>query len=518
MIVAIACLQHSLQAQSLPVGYFEDDMARALQLKGKISPTLSFTQRPLYHSKILSRDSILTYLDSTYVPHKKGYNTKWLQVEALPATMMIKRNTKFPYGWNDGLMEPAKGVQSLFSGGVYAKSGPLSVQFQPEIIWGNKLKYEVTDDYGDPSYGSFERVSYGQSNLLLSAGGVSAGISTENLWWGPGRYSSLFMSNNAPGFFHYTFKSNRPLKTPIGSFEWNIVTGTLKHDTSFGFENFHLKKEPFADGNRYFNAVTISFQPKWMPGFFIGANRGFQMYEADLKLQDPSFTEQYLPVFTNLFKQSTNNEDKKDRDQLVNVFTRWMFPKSHAEFYFEYGWNDHSENSRDFIINPVHSATYLLGFRKIHTLQNKQWIDFTTELVQLSQTPDYLVRTAGNWYVHGLVLQGFTNMNQIMGAGSGQGNNVQTIAASWNKGLTMAGIKMQRIQHDPVEDASGSPLITLGQRKLIWTDFVFSLEARYRYKKWLAHANINWIDATHYGFNYGKRSNVSSVLAISYLW
>lgn len=509
-----------MQAQSLPVGAFEDDIARSLQLQGKISPTLSFTQRPLYNHSLLIKDSLLTYLDPSYHPQKKRYQSKWFQVEAMPASIITKNNTAYPYGWNDGLMEPAKGRQTLITGGAYAKMGPLSIQLQPEIIWGDKKSYDTTSGYGGWNNGPFERIWVGQSNILLSAAGMSAGVSTENLWWGPGRYSSLFMSNNAPGFFHYTFKSNRPFKTPIGYFEWNIVTGTLKHDTSFGFENFYLKKQPFTNGNRFFNAITVTYQPKWMPGFFIGVNRGFQMYEADMNLQDPSIIEKYVPVFSNLFKQTTNNEDKKDRDQLVNIFTRWLFPKTHAEFYFEYGWNDHSYNSRDFIIDPVHSATYLLGFRKIQPLNKKQWIDFTTEIVQMSQTPDFLVRNAGNWYEHGLVYQGFTNMNQIMGAGSGKGNNVQTFATSWHNGLSMLGIKMQRIQHDPVQaiPESSQPLVMLGQRKYIWTDFVLGVEGRYRYKNWLAHVNVEWVDATKFGFELGKRKNVTSIIAVSYLW
>ncbi|MFK5143427.1 capsule assembly Wzi family protein, partial [Klebsiella pneumoniae] len=58
------------------------------------------------------------------------------------------------------------------------------------------------------------------------------GISSENLWWGPGIYNSLLMSNNAPGFWHLTFNSRKPLKTPIGDFEWQLIGGKLVEDTS----------------------------------------------------------------------------------------------------------------------------------------------------------------------------------------------------------------------------------------------------------------------------------------------
>ncbi|MFX6027764.1 hypothetical protein ABTE84_20660, partial [Acinetobacter baumannii] len=40
------------------------------------------------------------------------------------------------------------------------------------------------------------------------------------------------MSNNAPGFWHLTFNSRKPLKTPIGDFEWQLIGGKLVEDTS----------------------------------------------------------------------------------------------------------------------------------------------------------------------------------------------------------------------------------------------------------------------------------------------
>jgi hypothetical protein len=35
------------------------------------------------------------------------------------------------------------------------------------------------------------------------------------------------MSNNAKGFNHFTFNSNKPLKTSIGNIEWQFITGKL---------------------------------------------------------------------------------------------------------------------------------------------------------------------------------------------------------------------------------------------------------------------------------------------------
>ena len=143
-----------------------------------------------------------------------------------------------------------------------------------------------------------------------------------------------------------------------------------------------------------------------------------------------------MPVFNAVFKSAEGGtaEDAIPRDQQISIYTRWLFPKSHAEFYFEYGWNDHKDNFRDFWIDPEHAATYLIGFKKLMPLKNNSWLELNTEIVQTAQTIDYLVRTAGDWYVY--ENGGYNHNNQILGAGSGLGNNVQTIQVNLLKGLS----------------------------------------------------------------------------------
>ena len=68
----------------------------------------------------------------------------------------------------------------------------------------------------------------GQSNIKLSWKKISIGFSTENIWWGPSIRNSIMMSNHARGFKHIFFKSNRPVITPIGNFEWQVITGRLE--------------------------------------------------------------------------------------------------------------------------------------------------------------------------------------------------------------------------------------------------------------------------------------------------
>src|SRR5206468_1504691 len=128
------------------------------------------------------------------------------------------------------------------SAGVYAKYGMLSVQLQPEFVTAandffdplNKNHfgvifaryYDIYNNIDLPArFGtsSYTRAYWGQSSIRLNYKSLSFGLSTENLWWGPGIRSSLLMSNNAPGFKHLTLNTTKPIKTPIGSFEGQLI-------------------------------------------------------------------------------------------------------------------------------------------------------------------------------------------------------------------------------------------------------------------------------------------------------
>ena len=63
----------------------------------------------------------------------------------------------------------------------------------------------------------------------MNLGPLSFGISSENIFWGPGKFSGLAMTENAPGMNHFTIESNKPIETRIGSFEFNLIGGKKMH-------------------------------------------------------------------------------------------------------------------------------------------------------------------------------------------------------------------------------------------------------------------------------------------------
>ncbi|NBU80869.1 MAG: hypothetical protein EBS55_04395 [Flavobacteriaceae bacterium] len=504
-------------AQSIPVGTIGDEYLRILQLQGKIDPKLSFTTRPNFLGSKLNTDSFYSNLDSSLVA-KKLIQTRFFEFKPILAQIRTQYNSMQPFGWNDEGMIKAKGIQTLARVGVYTRVGPLHVQFMPEHVNAENPVYDISPEYGSVPKTRYEQNFLGQSSVRLNLSAVSVGFSNENLYWGPGQFGALIMSNNAPGFAHYTFNTTRPIKGFLGSLEFQLVTGRLEQDPNAPFESMNLKSIPEWNGSRIFNGLNIVFQPSIFPNLFVGINRAYQYSEVDIDKQGNNFVSQFIPVFSKFFKSNVGrtNEDKIPRDQQISLYTRWLFPKSHAEFYLEYGWNDHKDNFRDFWIDPEHSTSYLIGFKKLKPLNQNRWLELNTEIIQMAQSTDYLTRQAGDWYTY--PNGGYNHFNQILGAGSGKGNNIQTLNISLLNGLSKIGLKIHRIQHQPTLAEPFLPLETLGLRPLRWTDIGVGFIAQKHWKNIILTPEVNFVNSMNYAWTFRTNFNFFAQLNLTYLW
>lgn len=468
LIILNVCVG-ALTAQSVIIGTSDDARLRVAQLCNQYDSSVSLTVRPVSASS------------------SKKLNWKPL-IKPLPISLWQQYNSHHPYGWNDGSMISAKGYQLQFSVGMYTKSGPLEIQVQPEFIYAMNNSYPTTSGYGSKPMGAYKKLFPGQSFVKLSAGKISIGASSQNLWWGPGIRSSLLMSNNAPGFNHVYFATNKPFRTPIGAFEWQLIGGTIKPADTLAYENNNLQYGLTKFGDRYLSGLILSYQPKWIPGLFLGFTRAVQTYSRD-RLASLNFLEKYIPVIAlAIQKKDQGNEDSLNRDQLASFFLRWIFPKSQFEFYIEYGYNDYGYNVRDYLLGPSHSAAYITGIKKVISLSNKRLLDLSMEITQMSQSPDWLVRGAGNWYTHGQIKEGYSNQNQILGAGAGLGCNVQSISGTWISDLKKVGVLLERIDRNPQENV------------VKWIDFGFGIMPEYVYKNFTLSAIMEMINSKNYGW------------------
>jgi hypothetical protein len=524
-IVVLLLISNTLFAQNIPVGSVDmaEQRARNEQLLGQSDSLISFTLRPL------ALDLIDTSSTNSTIS-----NTKKIVIQALPITLIQQYNTFAPSGWNDGSLIPAKGYQTLLSAGVYAKYGILSIQLRPEYVYATNPDFEIfplteTDsvrkinayylNYTDlpAPYGNkqYSKLNWGQSNISVAINKFSIGLSTENMWWGPGVRNSLLMSNTAAGFLHFTLNTRKPIETFLGSFEGQIISGKLEGSkltspkSQFIIDGIDYEL-PKKDNWRYINGLSINYHPKWIPGLFVGLNRVIQVYSDDL---GHGFSD-YFPIFMPFQKKSLNEEDAKNRDQLASLFFRWVMKESKFELYGESGWNDHSSDLNDLFESPEHSRAYLYGFSKIFMLNKtrNKYLKVNFESTHLEQSADRIVRPAGAWYMHGIIRQGYTHKGEVLGAGIGAGSNLQTLDFSiWEKDKVW-GIQLERYAHnmyfyyDAYTDYNHK-----------WVDLAFNTYAYRKFGDFGVQAKLNFSQMRNFQYQLGNdKINVQFQLSLQY--
>jgi len=525
--------------QSLPVGSpVREDAVRREQLLGIFDESVSLAIRPV---------STTAMLDSM---HAK-VNT--FQLQPMPLIWKQQFNSDHPEGLDDGAMIPARGYQTMVSGGFFARYGAFSIQLMPELIYAENSDFqgfpdELSDDYWKEYYwgisnnidmpeqfgrGAKTFVDWGQSSIRFTINPISIGISNENLWWGPGIKNALMMTNNAPGFKHITLNTVRPIKTFLGSFEGQLVGGRLEASGYPNFDTIQLAQHgvtyaPKTKDWRYLNGLVVTYQPKWLPGLFLGATRSFISYSTGLGRS----VSDYLPVIMPILKKIINGtEDAIPRDQLASVFLRWMAPESHSEFYFEYGREDHNYDVTDLLLEPDYSSAYIVGFRKLTPIKRnkKEYLDCQVEITQLGKnlSTSYRANGASVWYRHTLVRDGYTNKGQYIGAGIGTSSNMQSASLAWVKGLKRVGLDFKRVAHDEDFWAYVSK-----DYRTHWVDVGAALFGDWDYKKFLFNARLETVGSINYQHLYapvpsdpaywwddGKvRYNIHAELGMTYLF
>jgi hypothetical protein len=500
-------------AMPIAVGYTDfDENIRDLQLLGKLPTDNSLTIRPYILPKSVTYDSLLKAIDPSIVNNGHLVQKKHFDLQLLPVNFLQKYNSHHPYGWNDGPLSFSKGYQYLVSGGVYMHWRNIHLTLRPEYFHTASEYYESGNTWGDLTINN-KKFILGQSSLRIDLGPVSISGGSNNLWLGPGYYSSLLMSNNAEGFGHVDLTTNRPLKTPIGNFELMLMGASLTQNANQGFENYNLRRTLIHFKTRYLNLLNLNYSPILFRNINFGINRVFHTWSPN---SSSNFSKNYLLILNSLFRNQYRDDDSPI-DQILSVYSRFLFPKNNAEVYFEYGLNDGSSNLRELLTDLSHSSASIFGIRKMQQINSKNFITITAEATRMSQTSSYLLRNAYNWYEHGRLSEGYTNENQILGAGSGFGNNVQTVSLKYGSNINNIGILYQHIEQNPRRLVGSVGDAWLGDT--YWDDYAYGLTAQYRYKKLFIKLNTQWINSLNYLWKNGNnKNNFYCFLNTIYVW
>ncbi len=482
------------QSQNIPVGYplLYENLRRA-QLTGEEGIHSSFSSLPL------SANSFPSLMIKSFAADTTKKAASDVKFVLLNPTVRTEFNGHHPYYSNNGAIKPVKGISTLISAGGFVKYRFVSIQLKPELLLSQNGTYEgFADSHPDAiwrsrylywnrtdtpeDFRSIEggKILPGQSNITFSfLKGLGVGLSTENLWWGPGKRGALLMTNNAEGFPHLFLRSLSPMKTGIGVFEGQIIAGRLGGSGSPPPEperrnRNSLLYSPKVDGWRYLSAATFTYQPKWVPGLAVGFTRSFQVYSTFAR--ENNF---YFPFFTNLLRENDGQRDELDIDQLLSTHIRWYWKEAAAEFYFEFGRNDASIRLRDLLLVPQHSRAYIFGLSKIISLQKRQ-LEINYEHVEMSQTINYLINDASSWYLHSRVRHGYTHRGEVLGAGVGPGSDLDHLSANLYDKSSSYGIIIERLRHQ--SDFYYRTFGDINDARRHWVDYSFGLSASQQLK------------------------------------
>lgn len=454
----------------------------------------------------------------------KSYKTKPL-FSLYQAGITIHNNDKITLSENDGTLIPSVGFQQRFTLGLVLKWGGLTLQLQPEWIkaqnqnpssftgdpnngnyWSRYYMYNVNkiDNLTRFGISSFNKFYSGQSSLKYHYKNISIGISTENLWWGPGLRNSLVLTNHAPGFLHGTFQTKKPIKTPLGNFEFQTIYGQLKNSPFEAEDNTIMQSiwsggiQPKFNVQRNIYGYIFTYNPKWTPNFYIGLSGTSYFYTKKAPINPNS--EILLP-----------HENKISNAQLGSIFFRYKMPESMMEVYAEYGRGNRWAVPWNLFGDTIPTA-YMVGFRKLLPLssnEKKGYILINAEITQL-QLPDarlvfnesspLSVPKTNSWYTHPYIAQGYTNDGQVLGASIGPGSNSQTLNLSWVKGKKRIGIQIDRVanNNDFSIYSNISGVIGYGNPDRYWVNMNYGFNAQWDFGPWLVSGLIQHTQALNY--------------------
>jgi hypothetical protein len=487
------CMTNFLFAQTLPVGILQnvEDTWRRQQLLGNDSSNTSYMIRPLSLNGgnvvlDIDRNGQVTDLNSFRKQLFRSDNGI-VNVYLLPVSLQQQINGHHPFGSNDNSMIPAKGYQAMISGGLYATVGPLSVQLRPEYVYARNSYFNELESVGNDLYFAYPKLvynkidnpsiwgedrykkgSWGQSSIRLNVKSFSFGLSNENLWWGPGKKNSLLMSNNASGFKHLTLNTTKPVDIFIGTLEAQVIAGRLEASgvalpkRERNVAEYTLLEKP--TDKRYIAGFALAYQPKWVPNLFLG------------------------------FDRSSTGYDYGSNEVLVfySGSARWVMPESKAEAYVQYGINNHAGVARN-------TRAYIAGFNKLMSLNaTNQYLEVGIEFTQMETPRNGSSNVTPSWYTDDIIVHGYTNRGQVLGAGIGPGSNMQSLDVSWVKGLKKIGFSFDRILNNNDFFYNAGSYISEPRRH--WVDLAFTSKLNWNFGKVIFNGEFSYIKSLNYNY------------------
>lgn len=429
------------QSQVLPVGDAFEEYARLLQLSGHVPPASHMTRPVGLRDAFAGLDLEAAHPWQERVEHALTPLTQLsvMEVGAFGPALQGILNTDRPWGTNNDGVWAGRGTTGHASAGIYLRAGPLSVTALPVVAYSSNRDFELWEQFvlahlspfsyptilGEATIDRPQRfgteplatILPGQSSVRLEYGGAAAGVSTENMWWGPGVRNTLTMTNNAPGFPHAFLATSQPADIRVGKVQARWIWGLLAESDYFD--------DDLSNDRRFFTGIVADYEPSFLPGLFVGASRTFVGNMA--AGERPSLADPFLilsPLYRRRAVEEDNPTGRPSALQVISLFGRWVLPESGLDIYGEWGRGELPWDTRDAIIAPEYSRGFVVGVQKAISISQTDILRISLEHTNLgrTRTAEYRQAQRNFFYMDDLVLQGYTHRGHVIGAGIGTGS------------------------------------------------------------------------------------------------
>lgn len=429
-----------LLAQALPeeravssMGLGEDARyLRTLQLQGKV---------PLHPWGIRSfgpreRDLLVPAPDSMHpwrgrIGGRVVVDRDRVMIRVDPVEARAFYQSAYPLDWQVGSIWVGRGMSADLTAGGEVRAGPLTLRVAP-TLWRtanrafalmdhprsanlpfsdprHPLKIDFPQRFGDGSVG---RLEGGASEIRLDLLGVTLGVSTAPIGWGPGEVFSLVMSGRGTGFSHALMGTSRPVDLRLFHLHVRGAWGELEQSEQAPWDGLAAR--------RFASSLALSVSPVGVPGLEIGLGRFFHIpwREDGPRLDDvlrPMETILKRDRFVDDPEMAVPGSNIEARDnQLATGWIRWVFPHAGLEIYGEFARNDHPWDMRDLFVEPDQNAGWMMGAAWLRESQGRTWV-FRGEAANARTTHLREIRNQEMFFGHSRVRQGHTHRGRILG-------------------------------------------------------------------------------------------------------
>jgi hypothetical protein len=357
-----------------------------------------------------------------------------------------------PMERNDGGVWAGRGATLSATGGARVECGRVRLRVAPQVWYAQNRPFALIgvdapgrSGFSNPFFsGSWSSdipirfgnesmlvVEPGQTSLEVDAGPVTVGLGTESQWWGPAIRNGLLMTNHAAGIPNGYVRTTRPVRSAIGALEARWMVGGLTESRFYDFDG--------RNDLRSLSGLVVTLTPRVDSNVTIGAAR--VVYAAVPGVT--ALPARFLDAVARWGEGGlvTAATEGRGAEQLMNVFIRWVFPRSGFEAYADWARVELPPSLRTFVIAPHHSQGYTLGLQWLR--ESRPRADGWRVLAEVSNLEQVLESRALNppsFYISSTVGQGYTQRGQVIGAMIGPGSSSQWVAVDrLSAGTTVGG-------------------------------------------------------------------------------